>query len=445
MMIDFYSIKIKTLISYFMREQWSFIALCIYLLFEYVRPQSLYPAINILPFNQLFILIAFFALVLEGNKLNFPNTINKLMVVMSVLIILSSFFAYRPQVSYEYWTYFTQWVFVYYLVTRIINNEKRFFVFMLLFLLFSFKMSQHGFISWASRGFSFSNWGVTGSPGWFHNSGEFGIQLCVFVPLSIYFIIALSKYWGRIKLGFFLLMPVTGIGSVIATSSRGAMAGLVFAMMWMLLKSQHKISTLVVIAIVGSVLIAYTPEESKKRFESSGSDSTSVMRMNRWVDGIDMMNNNPLLGIGYYNWEVYYPKYYYRPNIGSLGAYGLSHNIFIQAGAELGYTGLIVYILLILYCFIFNYRTRRLAEKIDNQFIYYMAHGLDAALVGFLVSGSFVTVMYYPYLWVNLAMTVSLLNIARIQNTKKINEEKRAVSTDNNVVILDNNSSLGSR
>ena len=48
-----------------------------------------------------------------------------------------------------------------------------------------------------------------------------------------------------------------------------------------------------------------------------------------------------------------------------------------------------------------------------NKFILYMAHGLDGALVGYLVSGFFVTVLYYPYFWINLAMTVALNQAAK--------------------------------
>jgi hypothetical protein len=42
-----------------------------------------------------------------------------------------------------------------------------------------------------------------------------------------------------------------------------------------------------------------------------------------------------------------------------------------------------------------------------------MAQGLDCSLVGYLVAGFFVTVLYYPFFWINLAMTVALHNAAR--------------------------------
>jgi hypothetical protein len=39
-----------------------------------------------------------------------------------------------------------------------------------------------------------------------------------------------------------------------------------------------------------------------------------------------------------------------------------------------------------------------------------MAKAFDGALIGFLVGGYFVTVLYYPFFWINLAMTVALHN-----------------------------------
>jgi hypothetical protein len=42
-----------------------------------------------------------------------------------------------------------------------------------------------------------------------------------------------------------------------------------------------------------------------------------------------------------------------------------------------------------------------------------MAHGLDGALIGFLVGGFFVTVLYYPLFCINLAMTMMLYHVTR--------------------------------
>ena len=107
-------------------------------------------------------------------------------------------------------------------------------------------------------------------------------------------------------------------------------------------------------------------------------------------------------------------------------AMGLPHNIFVQAAAELGYLGLFALIGMIIAHFVVNAQTRRLLRRLKDRgrFLSMMSIGLDGALVGFMVSGSFVTVLYYPYLWINLAMTVALHNSAR----HTVRQEKKAAA-----------------
>ena len=126
-----------------------------------------------------------------------------------------------------------------------------------------------------------------------------------------------------------------------------------------------------------------------------------------WKNGLEMMRDNPVLGIGYENWQKYSTIRY-----GGTGL--LVHNTFVQAGSELGYTGLIAFIALIFCTFVINRRTRKLVASYPHRgrFMFYMSHGLDGALVGFIISGFFISVLYYPFFWINLAMTVGLHNAA---------------------------------
>ena len=112
-------------------------------------------------------------------------------------------------------------------------------------------MSQHGFFSFASRGFSYTSWGVVGSPGWFRDSGDFGIAMTVFFPLAFAFAFALKDYWGRYKRWFFYFLPITGMVTIVATSSRGAQLGMVAIGIWFLLKSGKGIKAMIGILVVG--------------------------------------------------------------------------------------------------------------------------------------------------------------------------------------------------
>lgn len=293
-------------------------------------------------------------------------------------------------------------------------------------------MAQHAAIGWAKGGFEYRFWGVVGAPGWFYNSGEFGIEMCIFLPLSIYFIIALKRYWPPWKTAFFLLFPLSAIVGVMGSASRGAQLGMFAVVLWMLLKSKHRVKTLLGALIVGFFVLQALPPSQMERFHSAGEDKTSRARLTYWKDGIEITNNHPILGIGYANWSPYYRRYY-NPR----GEF--PHNIFIQASAELGYSGLLVFVSMIIITFVVNRNTRKLAVQ-EDSFIHKMAHGLDAALIGYLVGGFFVTVLYYPFFWINLAMTVALHNVAARGQAKTVSrnlENTNLVSVGEPVSGLD--------
>ena len=397
-----YSLRFSAIWQAFRRQPLSLWLVCIYMLFEYVRPQAIYPALAVVPWAQLLILLAPVAYLLEGGGVKARNPINLWMGVFSVAVLLSWMFAEYPQVSQDAILIYINWVMVYLLVANVASTEKRFFLFFGLFLLASLKMSQHGARSWVERGFSFASWGATGAPGWFHNSGEFGIQMCVFFPLSLYFMGALKKYWDKWKRILFLAVPVTAVMSLIATNSRGALVGAAAVGLWMLARAKHRVRGFVALGAVAALVVLVMPEEQKERFRTMGDDNTSESRLTYWEHGIEIYKAHPVTGIGYENWAPHYEATY--------GRTVLPHNIFIQGGAELGTIGLIALVGLIVASFVVNYRTRKLAHAMGERghFMEMMARGLDGAMIGFIASGFFVTVLYYPFLWFGLGLTSAL-------------------------------------
>ena len=405
---NLFRVRIGAIWRYLCSEPASFWLINIYLFLEYVRPQSVWTSLEILPWSQITLILAIVAVLFEGKTMRLRTLAGPLLVLYAGIVVVSSFTAVDPQTSFDGWKLFFSWILVYVLITNIVTSEKRFFIFSLAFLLYSFKMSQHGFRSWAGHGFRFVPWGVTGAPGWFHNSGEFGIQMCVFLPLSVEFILALRRKWGRLTRWFFYLLPTTAVIGMVASSSRGALVGGALVGLWWILRSKHRGRALVALAVFALAAWMILPQAQKERLSQSGSDRTSIERLTRWKAGVRMANENPAFGIGYNNWGTYYGD--------------LSHNIFIQAWSELGYTGLLAFLALIVATFTVNARTRRLLREMpgDTGFMRHMAYGLDGALIGYMGSGFFVTVLYYPYFWINLAMTVALHAAARDAGRKAL-------------------------
>ncbi len=379
---------------------------------EYVRPQAIYPSIDILPWAQIALIFALVAAFSDKNIKWVSNPENKLVIIFSIIVILSSLFAFNPSVSWRYIDVAINWLFLYFLIIAIVNTEKRFFIFTLLFLLVSFKMSQHGFRNFAMRGFGFASWGTGGAPGWFQNSGEFGIQMTIFVPIAIAFILPLKASWNRIKKIFFYLMPVTGLFSIVASSSRGAQMAIAVVGVWFILKSRAGIKAVLGIAIAGWLLYSILPPEMFDRYETMGEDRTSLERLSHWEYGLGLIEDYPYLGIGYSNW-LYYCNFNNPEGLEPYNRCRLAHNTYIESASELGIPAFVVMIIMLLLMFWLNLKTRTHAKKINNKFIFYMSHGLDGGLVGYLVSSFFISVLFYPFLWVQLAMTVALHEVSK--------------------------------
>jgi len=373
---------------------------------EYVRPQQIYEKIAGPPYSKIIIGLAMLAFIMEGRP--FRMRMPELMLgLFTGIVLASSVLAVSPDAAYAQLSIYLSWVVIYLMISNSVDTEGRFLVFALTFILYSFKMAEFGTRSWAEAGFHFRDWGINGAPGWFSNSGEFGIQMCVFLPIVTYFTMSLRRHWPRWKRYLFWSMPICAVLSIVGSSSRGALVGLAAVALWMLSKSPYKVRGLLATGVLAVGVYFILPPEQMARLQSMGDDGTSISRTTLWARGLDLMRDNPLHGIGYKNWSPYMQLHYGSPL--------LPHNIFIEAGAELGYTGLVAFVALIILTLTINLRTRRLLRALPSgdHFLFDMAHGLDAALIGYLASGFFVTVLYYPFFWINLAMTVALYNAAK--------------------------------
>jgi O-antigen ligase len=372
-----------------------------YLFFEYVRPQNLYESLMGPPYARIVVVLTLAAFIMERRKIRFGAP-EVLLALFSLVVLASSFGAFYPNMSWDKLSVYFSWVIIYLIISNGVDTEERFLVFMLCFLLYSFKMSQFGTRSWAQDGFVFRDWGTLGAPGFFRNSGEFGIQMCIFLPLMVAFIQALGDNWSRWMRWVAWGVAATAVTGIVASSSRGAVLGAAAVALWLLMKSRRKIRALFATVVLFGLVYTIIPAEQKARLQEMGTDQTSISRTTYWKHGLEIMRDHPIVGIGYANWAEYHATYY--------GRRALPHNIFIEAGAELGYTGLAVFVALVVSTFLINRRTRQWAKRRPDggRFAFFMAHGLDGAMVGFLVSGFFVTVLYYPFFWISLAMTVAL-------------------------------------
>ncbi|MBO6849380.1 MAG: O-antigen ligase family protein [Marinobacter sp.] len=411
---EFYSLKVGPVWRHFRRESFAFWMVCGYLFLEYVRPQSIYPVIDVLPWTQLVVIGAILGCFTDKTVRWVSSPINVLLILFLILILISSYFAYFPHVSFENLDRYYLWVIIYFIIVNIVNTRRRFFIFICIFMLASFKLSLSLAMTWAQRGFAFTDWGLMGPPGFFQNSGELAIQMLVFWPIAWAFAHSVRPYitkWWYLAL---LLMPITAIMVILGASSRGGQLALVCQLLVMNYRYVFKPKILISIGLAIALIWSFLPDEQKQRFETMGQDGTSRQRLLYWENGVEMIQDNPVLGVGYFNFAPYFERYY--PEDVLLGKAELPHNIFIQIGTDTGLLGLAVFSGFLLVAFRLGRRFK--AEGCDDRQVL-IGRCANLSLLGFVVAGQFVTVAYYPFLWIHLALIVALTNSFRASHKRR--------------------------
>jgi putative inorganic carbon (HCO3(-)) transporter len=404
------SLAPRRLVAAFRRENWGFWMISMYLFVEYVRPQSIITGLDFLPWAQVFIGLSLVA-ALQNLSNRTRDATNAWMVLFMLTILLSSASGYWPDYSYTELENSYKWVIIYFLIINLVRTETQLFIFILIFLIASFKISASLAIRWAGRGFAFTDWGLKGPPGFFENSGELAIQMVVFWPIAMVYARNLAPSTKSFVRGMMYLMPITAGMTVLGASSRGGQLALAIQLAARYWRNLFKLRVLATVAVIGVSFVALLPDEQKARFEEIGDDRTSQQRLLYWQRGYEMFTEHPLLGVGYFNFAPYFNRHY--PQDALYGKAQLPHNIFVQVASELGALGLSCYLALIYSAFSATRASKRALTLPTgrDRFFKDLADALNVSFIGFLVAGQFVSVVYYPFMWIHLALVVCLRNI----------------------------------
>ena len=410
-MDSLYTLSPKAIWRQFKQESFAFWMICGYLFMQYVEPQTIYKSLAILPWDKIFIGLTTLGLLTDPQRRWVRDRSNIWMTLFLIVILLSSEFAIFPATSWSNWFKFFGWYAIYFLIINTVTTPERYFIFLIIFLLATFKMAFFGARTWAERGFSFQGWGIQGPAGFFENSGEYSIQMLMFFPIAYELFGFLKSRISRAKQLFLMLFPITGVMTVLGASSRGSQVALAGQVGWIAYQHKLKIRTLIAMVLVLWAGYMLLPNKEIARFSRAGDDKTSVQRLEYWKAGMHMIGEHPVLGIGFFNFPLVFKIEH--PNELFDGVAQLPHNIFIQVGTDAGILGLGIFLILI-------YRNLKAAKDIQRAcqenkdapaFASSVARGLTTAAWGFVVAGQFVTVAYYPFFWINLALTVSLANV----------------------------------
>lgn len=453
----------------------AFTVLLLYFFFEYVRPQSY----NLLPMIQplripMFLTIALLFIFLGSSK---KMVKDRLVVYVSIFIFLIGFsVTYAPN-TYHVWGVFKDLliilVCVIMVMPEICNTRERLMKFFYIWVFYNFLLALYA-ITHGGHG--------PGAFLWDENDNALALNMCVALPF--YFMLrrksagskasgrsgraAMDAPAGRVRaealrgggrktagLGkdsgdiknrrlFMLVATVVLVVASGSTMSRGGFLGLVgaFGMIWLLSERKFKSLAIVVltVAIAGYPVYKLIPERFTKEmstiFVDSGDDSTREDRFEFWGYGWDMFLDNPILGVGAQNFPWTVPYYQmrrpdYNPNRVTLYGGRPAHSLYFTLIPELGSAGIIVFLLILKQIFGRLRRIIRVAGEHESLHDFVLlAKALLVSTVAYLVTGAFISVLYYPPFWYLIGFVLTLEQVANAEIGRVASEGTHAPKGD---------------
>jgi len=247
--------------------------------------------------------------------------------------------------------------------------------------------------------------------GMFGNPNEMAMHFVMMTPLAITLGLATKSKVMRM-----MYFGVTGlfIAANMVTFSRGGFIGLIVAvgvLTWKLGR-KHRMNVTIASIVVGGLAIIAAPGNYGLRMLSiflPGLDAvgSNDQRRELLIRSLQVTARNPW-GIGIGNFPI-------------VGIRNLqSHNAFTQVSSELGILGLIAYLVFMISPFRkLGAIERKLFGADDHSWYYYLSIGLQASIVGYMVSSFFASVAYNWFIYFLIAYAVAFRRIYRIETEKK--------------------------
>lgn len=386
----------------------SYVGLFLFTVVLYFRPYELFSALSSLDKLAYWLAIATMIvfvpsqLALEGNLTAGPRPV-KLVLFITFAGLLSMVTAINRQEAWdEFNDVFIKAVLMFIVMINVVRTDRRLRLLLYVTLAVTFLLSFNALSDYRTGNFTVEGYRIKGLlGGMFGNPNDLALHFVTMTPLAITMMV-LARRW-LIKI-VFLITTILIIAGNVVTYSRGGFLGLLvtgLVLAWKLGR-RHRAMLAIVAPLVIVAFMALAPGNYGSRLASifipgldtMGSASSRQEILNR---SIIVSLRNPITGIGMGNFHTV-----------SLHE-TVTHNAFTQISAEMGLAALIAYMMFLTGPIL---RLRRIErntfERPEERRYYYLAVGLQASLIGYMVSAFFAAVAYQWYAYYLVAFGVCL-------------------------------------
>ncbi len=232
------------------------------------------------------------------------------------------------------------------------------------------------------------------------------LALVMTIPLLAY--LAMTADRRTIRMLLWAALALTTLAAVF-TYSRGGFIGLVVCYGLLLLRSRYRILGAAMMAFLLVLAVPLLPERYTARIgtiQTYDQDESAMSRIVMWHMAMRIAADNPIVGGGF---KVFVEPTAYTAYFPESDVMRDVHSSYFQMLGEHGFIGLFLFLALGLSvfadCLWVRRRTRR---RLDLHSERILADMLMISLCGYAASGTFLTMAFYDYLYLEVAMVVIL-------------------------------------
>lgn len=403
----------------------SFAALFLFTLILYVRPSDLWPSplANSIALIVGLVMIGLFVptqLLLEGTLTARPREVN-LVLLFGLTGLCSIPLALNPHTAWsEFTASFIRCIVVFIVMVNVVRTENRLKALLFLALASGVWLSGQVINDYRLGLTTVEGYRAGGrGNGMFGNTNDMALHVVTILPIAISFLFGSRGVIRKILFGTF---AATMVAAIVLSYSRGAFVGMIVLLIFMALKlaRQHRVAIALAVMGLGAATLLLAPDNYGSRLLSIFMPSldpggSADARRDELFRSLYLAIRHPLLGIGMGN---------YRPFMSNRGQ--VTHNAYTQVAVEMGMTALVCYTLFIVT------PLRKLGQIARETFAtrgnsryYYLSVGLQASLLGFMVSSFFLSVAYFWYAYYLVGYAVCLRRLYEAETGKEVVVESR--------------------
>jgi len=371
---------------------------------EYVSPASYLPILNALKITSLVPILVLIGSVYYKSSVDNPSLFqhsnSKWILFFMMLLGISVLDADVTMYSYNIFKVVLGFVFWYYIIVRLITDREKIkglFAVMVISHITLLFLNPAVVLNPATRSY------IQGNT-FLGDGNDFSLSVCIAIPMCIYLLmeskkITLKLLWGVALVGL--------IFAIVGTQSRGATVALATVFLYLWWMGRQKILGVLFIGAVLAVVVNYAPPvyferlNTIKNYEHEGSAQGRIVA---WKTAIRMAKKYPFTGVGTGHFAVKLGTEFRPPEFGVENLPWLTaHSIYFLLIGELGIPGITFLLAMLIGNFWRNTGCSRRARaspdpnvnKYSRLFVM-----LNASLIAFAVGGAFLSVVYYPHLYV---------------------------------------------